>query len=193
MQIGLVAVAAATAVSARVADPDVLDQMILMVEPGYASVALAGLGIILLIGLAASARPRTQPTVRRMWLVRGGLIVTLASLVVAAALTAGAIIAEPALVWVPTTWAVAAISLWLGPAAGLMRRALRRRKYVPGDYIEIHRPRDDDAEQELRYMLEDREWRRKHRAEEEARAGRRRERPQRQPGRAQGPRRGTVR
>ena len=123
MQLGLITVAVVTAVSVRVADPDVISPVVLTVEPVYAAAALAAPGIILLTGLAASARPRTQPTTRRLWLIRAGLAASLIALVAAAAQTAGVLAVEPAFVWEASTWAVAVIGFWLSPAAGLMRRA----------------------------------------------------------------------
>lgn len=109
-----------------------------------------------LITLTQSIDPKTRPTPNRLRTINFGRWACTLSCIVAGAGIAG-------LIGTSGLWSLfilftvsGVVSLWLAPAGGLMKRALKQRRRQPKTYVEVDEAKDYESEQQLNTILKGR-------------------------------------
>jgi hypothetical protein len=172
--------AVTVAVVIRLEEPRWFQGVNVEVPPIYALVVAAAVALLVVLGVITSF---TTPTRFRLWSVRASVLATSAALVVAVAGTIGiAAVAELPPTWWLAAWPTAGVGLYLGPASGLMRLTLRRRKgstFSSSSYVPVHRPVNEDAREDLEIWIEEREQSARREARRQARRRERAKNPKR--------------
>ena len=176
-QVLLMSVAVTAAVAARLAEPAWLDAVTVRVPGIYALAVAVVVSLPVVLGLAVSVAGPTGP---RLLAVRAGVLACSLALAGGVVGVTGVVATEPDPAWWMLAWVVGGMGLWLGPAAGKKRLALRRQKGPSSTaYVAVHRPVNEDAREELQDWIEEKEQSRRRKARWQARQKERAKNPKR--------------